>query len=243
MQELVDAHVRRLDGKIRLDAPVTSLARNGVGWRVELESGERFEAEGVVVAQPPHAAAELLAGVAPVTSGGLREVESAAVTVVGLLYPRSAVDHPIDGYGFLVPGGKAPVLGCLFESSVFPNRAPAGKVFLRAMVGGARNREAALREPDRTIASVQDFLRPILGIAGEPDAVHTIRWDRAIPQYDVRHPARVERIERELAELPGLAATGAAYRGVSVNHLVAGAPAVLDRLEAGVGRGEASVRA
>ena len=101
---------------------------------------------------------------------------------------------------------------------------------LRAMVGGARNREAALEEPDRIVESVCRFLGPILGITGAPDTTRVIVHDPAIPQYDLRHPARVRRIDEEIQRLPRLAVTGAAYKGVSVNHLVANAAAVVRRL-------------
>ena len=230
MQDLVDASVRPLGDRIRLGASVRSFSRNGAGWRVELESGERLEAEGAIVALPTDTAASALRDVAPVTAGALLELGAATVAVVGLVYTRDAVTHPLDGYGFLAPGGKDPAIGCLFESTVFPNRAPAGKVLLRAMVGGARNRPAALEEPARIVDSVHEFLGPILGIRGAPTATQVIVCDPAIPQYDLGHPERVRRIEEELRGIPRFAVAGNSYKGVSVNHLVAHAAEVARRV-------------
>ncbi|MCA9751264.1 MAG: protoporphyrinogen oxidase [Gemmatimonadetes bacterium] len=231
MRDLVDATARPLAGRIRTGTRAVTLARNGDGWRVTTDGGDRLDAERVVVALPPSAAAGVLGDVAPDVGAALREIHSAAVAVVGLVYERSAVGHPLDGYGFLAAGGREPVLGCLFESSVFPNRAPAGRVMLRAMVGGARNAEAVAQDPERIVAQARGFLEPLLAAGSEPVASRCVVWPAAIPQYDVAHPARVERIRRALDALDGLDVTGAAYSGVSVNHLVASASTVADRLE------------
>ncbi len=234
MEDLVRALKSELNGCVRTGAPIDEIGRGGAAWEVRLGGGERIDAASLVVAAPARAAAGWLDAIDADLGPLLREVRSAPVAVVGLVLSREQVEHPLDGYGFLVPGGRFPILGCLFESTVFPGRAPAGNVLLRVMVGGSRNPEAALRPPEAVVESAVAALQPILGIEGEPVATRCVVHADAIPQYDVGHPARLRRIETNLAALPGLQLAGASYRGVSVNSLVGEAGAVAERA---LGRG------
>jgi oxygen-dependent protoporphyrinogen oxidase len=229
MEDIARAMASSLEGRVRRKALAVAIERRGAGWVVRLDSGEAVEADAVVVAVPARIAARLLDGAAVELAGHLREIRCATVAVAGLVFVRERVRHSLDGYGFLVPGGRFPILGCLFESSVFPGRAPEGKVLLRAMLGGTRNPDAASRPPDVIVANALEALRPILGIDGDPHETHCVAHGDAIPQYDLAHPDRLRRIERALEALPGLHLAGASYRGVSVNHLVGEAKAIAAR--------------
>jgi oxygen-dependent protoporphyrinogen oxidase len=226
MEDLARAMAAELEGRVRCGAIVTTVERIGAGWSVRLERGETVEAAAVVLAVPARVAARLVSGVSAELAGLLAEIRCASVAVAGLVFPRERVQHPLDGYGFLVPGGRFPILGCLFESSIFAGRAPEGKVLLRAMVGGSRNPDAASRPPDVIVANALEVLRPILGIDGDPLVRRFAVHRDAIPQYDLAHPERMRRIDRALEALPGLHLAGASYRGVSVNHLVGEAAAI-----------------
>ncbi|MBV8199750.1 MAG: protoporphyrinogen oxidase, partial [Acidobacteria bacterium] len=75
-----------------------------------------------------------LAGLAAIAA-----IPHAPVAVVALGYERDQVLHPLDGFGFLAPHREGRrILGCLFSSSLFPERAPAGRVLLTVMAGGRR---------------------------------------------------------------------------------------------------------
>lgn len=230
MEQLPRALARTLGDHVRTGAAVESLRRQGSGWQVTLTSGETLEAPRLLLALPAPPAAALLDGESPAIAAALREIPHAAVAVVGLVFPREAVGHPLDGYGFLAPGGVRDLLGCLFESTVFPNRAPQGKVLLRAMVGGARRPQAVRRDEAEIISATTEELRPLLDLTGLPAAARCWRHERAIPQYDVGHPARLSRLDRELQNLPGLFLGGASQRGVSVNRLVADGPDLAARI-------------
>ena len=76
----------------------------------------------------------------------------------------------------------------------------------------------------------------MVGVTAEPLDRCVSRCERALPQYDLGHPARVEAIERLAAELPGVALAGNAYRGVGIPYCVRSAEraarAVTDYLSA-----------
>lgn len=223
MKALPAAYARRLHGRIRTGVGARELRRSGSGWEITTADGERLSAERVLLTAPAAELARILKPLSGRLAERLAEIRSVPVAVVGLVYSRERVGHPLDGYGFLAPGGQRDLLGCLFETTVFPSRAPEGKVLLRAMVGGARRPEAAFRDKSAIISQCVEALRPLLDLSGAPDAARVVRWKRAIPQYDLEHPARLEEIERELSALPGLFLGGAPFRGVSVNRLVADA--------------------
>ncbi|HLN91289.1 MAG TPA: FAD-dependent oxidoreductase, partial [Patescibacteria group bacterium] len=110
--------------------------------------------------------------------------------------------------------------GALWDSSVFPNRAPEGHALLRVMVGGVRASElAGLPEAD-LLAVARKELQEIMGISSEPDLAKTFFHDRGIPQYLVGHGKRLERIDTRLAVLPGLHLNSNAYRGIALNDCV-----------------------
>jgi hypothetical protein len=56
------------------------------------------------------------------------------------------------------------------------------------------------------------------------------RFERALPQYTVGHLERVARIDAELARLPTVRVSGAAYRGVGVAACIGDGQAAADRV-------------
>ena len=90
------------------------------------------------------------------------------------------------GFGYLnAKGEKRPTLGTLWDSSIFPHRAPEGHVLLRSMMGGATNPEAIRRSDAEVEELVRGDLKAIMGIEASPDFVRIYRHERAIPQYIV----------------------------------------------------------
>ena len=71
-------------------------------------------------------------------------IEYAPLCVVHTGFPRATVSHPLDGNGFLVPRkAGVSVTGCQWMSSLFPDRAPPGKVLLSSNLGGPQHHAAA----------------------------------------------------------------------------------------------------
>lgn len=237
LDTLTEALIEALADSTRTGAPVSRLERAGDGWRVHPEGGETLEADEVVLAVPAHAAARILEDPAPAASSTLDEAPVAGLAVVALGFPEKALARAPDGFGFLVPRSEGlRILGCLRDSSIFPGRAPEGKVLLRAMIGGAHD-PAAVRMPDDALTElVLGELRITLGVQGDPELVRVIRHPLGIAQYNVGHGARLARLDALLADAPGLTLTGSAYHGVAMNACIARADedarSILDRLTA-----------
>lgn len=199
--------------------------------------GEALAARAVVLAAPAHAAAGLVGPLDGAAAGALLAIPYAPVAVVGLGYRRDQVAHPLDGYGFLARRGEGlSVLGALFESTLFPGRAPESHVLVRALLGGALD-PGRLAEPDEALAGrARADLERVLGAAGPPMHQAVIRWPRGIPQLTVGHLGRVETARRLEARYPGLFLAGAALDGVGVNDCTRGAERLVVRLGAFLGR-------
>jgi oxygen-dependent protoporphyrinogen oxidase len=154
--------------------------------------------------------------------------------VVCLGYDERAVaaaPGPLDGFGFLIPRGEGPrILGALWDSSIYPGRAPEGRVLIRAMIGGACDVEAAALADDALVATVRRDLAQTMALSLEPAFVRIYRHPLGIPQYTVGHLHRLEQIDELLGQHPGLFVAGNAYRGVSMNACIAEAAPLAGRI-------------
>lgn len=230
MEQLPRRLAERLGERLLLDSPVMAMERVAGGYRVETPSGT-VTAQRVLVATPATAAAELLAGLAPEAAAPLRAIPTVPIAVVMASYAGGdAFGAPIDGFGFLVPRSEnAGILGTLYCHSIFPGQAPEARIFLRTMVGGAREPDLAGLDDDALLATVRGAHRRIFGCDPDPDRVWFARWPEGISQYTVGHLERVAAIEAA-AQAAGVEVAGSPYRGVSVNDCIRQARSVARRL-------------
>ncbi len=226
MQTLIDAFVRHLP-RLVCAARVEGVRRDGDGlYAIEVERrGERFtrRARALVLALPAYEAAPLVAalgeaGVA--AAAALQAIHYPPLASVSVIYHRKDVSHPLDGFGFLAPRVEdPPVLGTLFASSMFAERAPQSTVVLTSFVGGRRNAQAALAADEHIAADVVRCNAHLLG-AEPPRFTAVRRWPRAIPQYDLGHLQRVASVAALEARLPGLLLCGNWRDGVAVSDCI-----------------------
>jgi len=204
-------HSRLLTGRA-----VVGLRRRSAGFEVELDAGEALAAEAVVVAVPAFATAELLAQLDPELAEAHAEIPYASSAVVSLAYRQNDVDHPLDGYGYVVPRAEgSDVLACTWTSSKWEDRAPDGLVLIRVYAGRFGGRDM-VDDSDADLVSLAREEVRLLGLDVDPTLVRIHRWPQGMPQYVLGHPERLERIDAALADHPGLALAGAAYRGVGI---------------------------
>jgi oxygen-dependent protoporphyrinogen oxidase len=237
LETLVRALERALGEAVHRSVPVRELSPRAGGWRLAtVREGrpESLEVDRVVLATPAWAAAELVRPLDGTLAGELTGIPYAAIAVVHLGYARAEAGAVPEGFGLLVPEREGrSLLGCIFASSPFPFRAPRDGLLLTCLVGGARHPERVAWEDAALVAAVREELRVVLGLAAAPRLIRVHRWARGIPQYEVGHLARLERLEARLAALPGLFLAGNAYRGVGVNDCLRNAALLAGRLVSG----------
>ncbi|MBI5483232.1 MAG: protoporphyrinogen oxidase [Deltaproteobacteria bacterium] len=230
IQYLSDALATSLGGIVKPGAAVTAVEKGAtVPFRVTCSDGTEYEADLVIMASPAFAAADMLSGLDGGISGILRQIPYASMTVICFGYDRGQIGHSLDGFGYLIPKKEGRnTLGTLWDSSMFENRAPEGKVLLRSMMGGACFPEYVKLSDDEVVARVRQDLALTMGIDATPEFVRVFRHPQAIPQYTVGHGTRLQALEERLKAHPGLILTGNSYRGIGLNDCVAAAERAAD---------------
>jgi oxygen-dependent protoporphyrinogen oxidase len=231
MFTLVETLRRLLGQRVETGKGVIGVERTGDRFSTHCADGTRYESDCVVLACPAHNTAEILRDVDKALSQLLSEIPYPPVSVVALGYKRNKIPGDTNLFGFLIPGKEnRRILGTLYDSSIYPNRAPEGHVLLRAIVGGARAPQIALLDDDKMVSTVRAELSDILGIKAEPDLIWTYRWEKAIPQYLVGHHERLKKFDAAIARHKGLHLHGNAYRGVAVNDCIANSVSLAEQI-------------
>jgi len=108
------------------------------------------------------------------------------------------------------------MLACTFVHNKFPHRAPPDKGILRCFLGGSRDESILALADEEILETVHRELGDILKLDARAIFARVYRWRGAMAQYEPGHLARIERIEKRVAEIPGLALAGNAYHGIGV---------------------------
>ena len=236
IQYLSDALAKSLGAIVQPGSHVVALEKgHSVQYRLRCSNNSEHEADIVIIASPAFAASDMLARLDPAMTSILCQIPYASMTVVCLGYDRDRISHPLDGFGYLIPRKEGRnTLGTLWDSSMFENRAPQGKVLLRSMMGGACFPEYVRLSDDDVVARVRGDLKQVMEIDAEPSFVRIFRHPEAIPQYTVGHGMRLSALEELLKAHPGLILTGNSYRGIGLNDCVAAAQQASDEALAAV---------
>jgi oxygen-dependent protoporphyrinogen oxidase len=220
---LANAIAAKLGDRVRLDAKVASVARS-TKYQVCVEQNgrnEMVEAAAVVVATPAYTAAHIAAPISSPLVHTLSGVAYAPVAVVASGYYDRQIAERLDGFGFLVPRSeKVRTLGTVWNSSLFPGRAPAGSVAITSFIGGATDPKIMDRSEDEIAAIVQDENARILQISGSPVASAVWKYPKALPQYNLGHGHVVEAIRDGERSNPGLFFCGNYLEGPSLGKCV-----------------------
>ncbi|MFO8030351.1 MAG: protoporphyrinogen oxidase [Cyclonatronaceae bacterium] len=161
------------------------------------------------------------------------EIPHPPVVSLTLGFRRSDIAHPLDGFGMLIPGVEGfPILGTLFTSTLFPDRAPdTGHVTLTTYMGGTRQPEIAEKDEDEQTGLVTASLRKLIGLKGDPLFRHRILWSRAIPQYETGFGRYLGLMDRAEGEHEGFYLAGNYRTGISVGDTINAAFDLADRIE------------
>lgn len=211
-----------LGESLMLETPVEAIEREGDTLVMRTPTG-RFEARDVILATDAATAAALLGPHSARAAELLESIEYPPLASVTLAYSRDDVTHSCEGFGFLAPRGAGlRILGSIFPTGLFPERAPTGWHSFTCFIGGATDPGAVELDDEDLVAQVAEDLEQTVGATGEPKVLSITRWRRAIPQYTIGHTARVAEIEREAATI-GVRMLGNYLHGVSVGDCVAAA--------------------
>ena len=223
MQSLAETIVSRLPAEALLtNAPVQAIQPQpeAGGWTISAGlKSDQFD--GVIVALPGLAAADVLRMASAELSAELSAIQYSSSITVGIGYDHEVRRSLPAGFGFLVPRSEGKrLLAATFVHNKFPHRAPEDRALLRCFFAGKNAESVWPYSDDQIVGIVRQELQQILGLRAEPLFARVYRWKSAMAQYSVGHLERLERIERLRRQLPGLALAGNAYRGIGVPDCV-----------------------
>ena len=176
----------------------------------------------LVVATPAGDAARLLHGIAPGFGESLGRIEYAGVAQVSAGYGLEQIaywnaEKGLEGFGFLVPRTEGlRLLGTVWNSSLFGERAPTGMATFTSFLGGMTDPEILSKSLGEIAAIANSELGSILGITGEPAGQHVSCWQRALPQYHIGHQRVLSAVRDLAARTSGLFLAGNYFAGPAI---------------------------
>jgi oxygen-dependent protoporphyrinogen oxidase len=226
LQVLTDTLGESLGRDVHYRCPVTAIEKKPNGWVVTMRvKGTNLQTEhgAVLFTSPAYAAPEirLIAEGRPINWSVLGEIKYPPVASVVLGFRREDVVHPLNGFGMLIPAvERFRILGAIFSSSLFPNRAPQGHVTVTCYLGGTRAPELGLVGEDKAVELTLKDLSAILGLRGQPTFHHYFAFPKAIPQYEVGYGRFKQLMDDIEKQAPGFFFAGHYRDGISLGDSI-----------------------
>ncbi|MHB8483056.1 MAG: protoporphyrinogen oxidase [Nitrospiria bacterium] len=223
MGSLTQILARLIGDGFENETAITSLSKKASEKRKFILTGNHHgetrqsEADFVILAAPAYESARLVVDLSPHLSKQLESIVYAPVVIITLGFPKSDLTKPFPGSGCLIPKKEnSSLLGFRVNSNLYPGRAPEGKTVLTCFLGGVRNGKMLQKRDEELVDLTLNELKNLVGVKNRPEFVNIIRHPRAIPQYDLSHQLKLEAVEKELNQIPGLYLAGNYLKGVSV---------------------------
>jgi oxygen-dependent protoporphyrinogen oxidase len=234
-ETLVRALANKLGAALLTETSVAQISvQNGGSFDVHLESNrgdESVSAQSLVLATPTDVTGDLLSKLDSSFESQLSSIECAAIAVVSLGFSKKDIGHSLNGFGFLVPRSTGlRVLGSVWNSSLFPGRAPQGHALLTSFVGGTTDPAASELKTEELTSLVHHEISPLLSIGSEPVFSNVTIWPRALPQYNLGHSERLATVAKAWSRFPGLWLIGNYLRGPAIGSCIDQALAVAEEV-------------
>jgi len=217
---------------IVLNSKIKEIQKEGNKFILK-EEKNFYEFDKLILACPAYEASKLLLNLDKKLSDLLSQIKYTPIAVVAFAFKKESLYRAKnfkEGFGFLVPyKEKRQILGVLFDSIIFENRAPKDYVLLRVMLGGARNPYIVLKEKKEIINIALNEIKDILKLEDKPILERCYRYLRGIPHYELNHHKLVSDIFK-LASKHNIYLISNAYVGVAFADCVKAAQDLAKRV-------------
>lgn len=116
------------------------------------------------------------------------DIYYAPLGIIHLAFPQNSIKTNLTGFGFLVPETEdTALLGGIYTSSIFPNRAPKNKHLISCFCGGALREKYADPNKKETKEKVFAELKELLDFNVAPEEIASVFYPAAIPNYPIGH--------------------------------------------------------
>ncbi len=218
MRTLIDSLVAQHGNSVRiLRAEATDIGRENGSWKVSTSAGEVLEGQKLVLACPAHVSARLLHPFDSILSGQLAEIPYSSATLIRLLFDRSTFQHPLNGFGFLVPRRERKTIAAVtWINTKFPPRIAPDLIGIRAFIVDPEATREQDSPPSELIAKSVRDLRKFMSIHQRPIYSSVTSWPLSMPQYVVGHQRRIGEIESLVRNHDGLYLVSNYLRGIGI---------------------------
>lgn len=242
---LPNAISKRLGSKVKLSWKLSSIMKlENEGYNLTYETPEglvSLRSKTVVMTVPSHVASGLLRPLSAAAADALSKFYYPPVAAVSVSYPKEAIlaerliDGELKGFGQLHPRSQGvETLGTIYSSSLFPNRAPVGRILLLNYIGGATNPGILAKTESQLVETVDRDLRKMLikSTAKEPLVLGVKVWPQAIPQFLIGHYEILDAAKAALTSggFQGMFLGGNYVSGVALGRCVESAYEVADEV-------------
>jgi oxygen-dependent protoporphyrinogen oxidase len=218
--QLVKALQKKIgDEFIQLSAGSIKLEPSSDGsWVVTLGSTEKkITSKKVITTVPAYALPDLLSFIDTKEIAPISSLTYAPVVQIGVgLNNNSRV--PL-AFGGLIPSiEKEKILGILFNSSCYDDRAPKGKASLSFFLGGMKHPHLLNLSDEEIIKLVKTGLHRMMKYPEDTpiEKIYIFRHSKAIPQYEVDTEKRLEKINLLQEKYKGLILAGGIRDGIGL---------------------------
>ena len=220
-QTLTDKLAENLGESVKTNTEVLQITKlSDEKWLVKTKFDKQIF-DALIISTPGESAAKLIENLDANLSEQLKQIYYPPIAMVFFGVKKENLAQRLDGFGFLVPSlEKRNILGTIWNSAVFENRAPDGYHLLTTFVGGARNAEIFEKSDAKLLEIVRAELQSILGLRVKPDFTHIKRWRKAIPQYELGYEKVLQSIEDFEKSHRGIRFCSNFYKGISVGDCV-----------------------
>lgn len=219
--KLIDALTQKVGNKdILLNAKNTSVSPEKAGFKITTTlNGERVEINAKKVVTT--AGAYALSAVLPFLEKEEKEPFEAlkyASVVQAIIGFKNWKGMSLKAFGGLVPSREnKKILGALFTSSFFVQRAPEGGAVISVFMGGTRRPEIYEMSDQEIHSLLETQAKEMLEIPDfKPDLLKIFRYKHAIPQYGLESKHRFETIKNLQEKYPGLYLAGNIRDGIGM---------------------------
>ena len=228
----VSSFIERLADSANIDIKtglhVDKIDKNEDGYTLHVD-GYKDSFNKVILSTPSYESANMLEEVDANLSKMLNAIEYSPISIVGLGY--NELPHDLKGFGLLTTSSaNKEILGVLWDSSIFSDRAPEGKKSLRVMIGGQRNPQLALKSDEELLEIAVRGVKETMGLEAVPDVSYVKRYERGIPNYRVGHLESMDKLFEKLKEHKGLYLSSNAYYGVGLNDCVGNSKKIAEQI-------------
>ncbi|MDB5274199.1 MAG: protoporphyrinogen oxidase [Chitinophagaceae bacterium] len=171
----------------RYSCEVESMQPHGDAWNLRLKTTQGIEelcCDQIVLALPAYEAAKIVRSFSEEWSTRFAAIEYPMVRNMHLVFKKDQLGFEAEGFGALHPSVE-PLFtaGVIWSSATFNDRTPEDEVLLTCMVTEKRTPALKTMSDEQAQTAIQEEIKRLYQITGEPVYTRTELWKKGIPQY------------------------------------------------------------